>query len=96
MASSPWTPRRNGTGEAARARGLSSTIAVLAALAAYTVAWIYVVRQYNADKSDGLPLDFFLVPALGGAALAPPMVAHWLNYIWRGWRNGADQALISL
>jgi hypothetical protein len=55
-------------------------------------AWIYVVRHYNPDKTDGLTFDFFLVPALGGAALTPSVAAHWLSYIWRDWRNGPRQS----
>ena len=73
------------------ARGVTSAIALLA-LAAYTAAWIYVVRQFNADKTDGLPLSFFFLAALGGAALTPPLLAHWLSYIWRDWRSSTEQS----
>ena len=73
------------------ARGASSTIALLA-LAVYSAAWIYVVRQFNADKTDGLPLAFFLVPTVAGAALTPPLAAHWLSYVWREWRGNTEQS----
>jgi hypothetical protein len=73
------------------ARGVTSAIA-LVALAAYTAAWIYVVRQFNADKTEGLPLSFFFLVALGGAALTPPLLAHWLSYIWRDWRSSTKQS----
>jgi uncharacterized membrane protein YeaQ/YmgE (transglycosylase-associated protein family) len=67
------------------ARGLFSAIAMVI-VAAYTACWIYGVRQYDGDKVDGLGLFYFLVSALGVAALTPALAGHWLVYIWRDWR----------
>jgi hypothetical protein len=59
---------------------------------AYSAGWVYAVGQYNPDKVDGVGLGLVSLAALGVAALTPALAAHWLAYIWRDWRAGADVA----
>ena len=72
-----------------RARGVSSTIAILV-VGAYTAGWIFAIRQYDGDKVDGLGLACFLISALGVAALTPALTGHWLAYIWRDRRPRSE------